>query len=162
TQVEIVEENFEKVEIISFFKEFKNVFSSYKYSLDIKTSEDNIYLSVNKDKFNQVLFNLIDNAKTFSPANSTILIMIKIKNEICSIDIVDQGSGINFDYNEKIFDRFYTDREIDRNSHSGLGLSISRKIIESFGGNLKLVKNTHSGFDGACFNIELPLKDLKN
>ena len=162
TQVEIVEEKFEKIELINFFKEFKNAFPSYKYSLNIKTTENKIYVNMNKDKFNQVLFNLIDNAKTFSPVNSTILIMIKIKKETCSIDIVDQGSGINFDYKEKIFERFYTDREIDRKSHSGLGLSISRKIIESFGGNIKLVKNMHSSFDGACFNIELPLKDLKN
>jgi K+-sensing histidine kinase KdpD len=88
--------------------------------------------------------------------------VIKTKNKICSINIIDQGSGINPDYKEKIFERFYTDREMDRNSHSGLGLSISRKIIESFGGNIKLVEKTHSGFDGACFNIELPLKDLKN
>ena len=162
TQVEIVEEKFEKIEIISFFKEFKNVFPSYKYSLDIKTTENKIYINMNKDKFNQVLYNLIDNAKTFSPVNSTILIMIKIKKKICSIDIVDQGSGINFEYKDKIFERFYTDREIERESHSGLGLSISRKIIQSFGGNIKLVKNMHIGFDGACFNIELPLKDLKN
>ena len=162
TQVEIIEEKFEKIELISFFKEFKNAFSSYKYSLDIRINENKIYINMNKDKFNQVLFNLIDNAKTFSPVNSIILIVIKTKNKICSINIIDQGSGINPDYKEKIFERFYTDREMDRNSHSGLGLSISRKIIESFGGNIKLVKKTHSGFDGACFNIELPLKDLKN
>jgi signal transduction histidine kinase len=62
-------------------------------------------------------------------------------------------------YKYKIFERFYTDREENRKSHSGLGLSISKNIIESFGGKINLIKSTHLGFEGACFEIKLPLID---
>ena len=83
--------------------------------------------------------------------------MLDKKN--AQIKIYDQGSGIDFAYKNKIFERFYTDRKGDRKSHSGLGLSISKSIIESFGGKINLKKNTYEDFEGACFEIKLPLKE---
>ena len=69
------------------------------------------------------------------------------------------GPGIDLSYKDKIFERFYTDRIHDGRSHSGLGLSISKNIIESFGGSINLIKSSHSGFNGACFEIKLPLQE---
>ena len=58
TQVEISEEKFEKIELLTFFNDFKNLLISYKYSLIIKTTEKKLILKMNKNKFIQVLFNL--------------------------------------------------------------------------------------------------------
>ena len=79
--------------------------------------------------------------------------------QYCVFNYIDQGPGISLDYKDKIFERFYTDRKDDRKSHSGLGLSISKSVIESFGGTINLKKNTYKGFEGACFEIKLPLKE---
>ena len=108
----------------------------------------------------QVFVNLIENSISFSPKKSKILIELqKIDKDKISIKIFDQGKGIHLNDSEKIFERFYTDRKDDRKSHSGLGLSISKSIIESFGGTINLKKNSHEDFEGACFEIKLPLKE---
>ena len=160
TGVEISEEVLEKVELISLLNDFKNSLSNKNFSLQINTKEKEIFLRINKNKFLQVMHNILDNSSTYTPLNSSILIFVKLKDEICVIHFVDQGPGISLEYKNKIFQRFYTDRLKDRNTHSGLGLSISRKIIESLGGSICLIKSPHSGFEGACLEIKLPLKDL--
>ena len=161
TQVEISEEAFETIELISFLNKFKNSISYNNYFLEVKSDENEIYIEINKNKFIQVLNNLIDNAASFNNLKSKILIFVKLEKNICVLHFVDQGPGISLAYKEKIFERFYTDRQKNRNSHSGLGLSISKKIIESFGGTISLIKSSHLSFQGACFEIKLPLKDIK-
>ena len=160
TGVEISEEVFEKVELISLLNNFKNSLSNKNFSLQINTKEKEIFLRINKNKFLQVMHNILDNSSTYTPLNSSILLFVKLKDEICVIHFVDQGPGINLEYKNKIFQRFYTDRLKDKNTHSGLGLSISKKIIESLGGSICLIKSPHLGFEGACLEIKLPLKDL--
>ena len=160
TGVEISEEVLEKVELISLLNNFKNSLSNKNFSLQINTKEKEIFLRINKNKFLQVMHNILDNSSTYTPLNSSILLFVKLKDEICVIHFVDQGPGINLEYKDKIFQRFYTDRLKDKNTHSGLGLSISKKIIESLGGSICLIKSPHLGFEGACLEIKLPLKDL--
>jgi two-component system sensor histidine kinase ChvG len=160
TGVEISEEVLEKVELISLLNNFKNSLSNKNFSLQINTKEKEIFLRINKNKFLQVMHNILDNSSTYTPLNSSILLFVKLKDKICVIHFVDQGPGVNLEYKDKIFQRFYTDRLKDKNTHSGLGLSISKKIIESLGGSICLIKSPHLGFEGACLEIKLPLKDL--
>ena len=120
--------------------------------------EKKIFLTINKNKFLQVLYNLLDNASNFISINSNILIYVVVDGNYCKIHLADQGTGIPIEHKDKIFERFYTDRNKDKNSHSGLGLSISRKIIDSFNGTINLIKSEHIEYQGACFEIKLPLK----
>ena len=159
TRVEIHEEAFEDVELISFFNDFKKSLPTSNFLIEISTIEKEIFVKINKNKFIQVIHNLLDNALTYLTKLSKILIFVKIADKKCVINFVDQGPGIPMNYKDKIFERFYTDRDLKRKSHSGLGLSISKKIIESFDGDINLIKNTHIGFEGACFEIKLPLKE---
>lgn len=160
TGVEISEQIFEEVELLDLIDNFKKNLSYDNFQLEIHSNEKKIFLKINKNKFIQVIHNLLDNALTYIPINSKILIFVKVVNQQCIIHFADQGPGISLDYKDKIFDRFYTDREKNRKSHSGLGLSISKKIIESFGGDINLINSAHLGFEGACFEIKLPLKEL--
>ena len=101
---------------------------------------------------------MIDNSISASKENSIILIKTEeIDNNLVIIKFYDQGIGINLKDKNKIFERFYTDRQNNRNSHSGLGLSISKEIINSFKGSLELTKSDKIDFRGACFIIKLPL-----
>ena len=159
TEVEISEEVFEKIELINLLDELKNSFSNKNFSLIIQSNDKNIFLRINKNKFLQVLYNLFDNSSNYIEINSEILIFVETKGKQCIIHFADQGSGIDLIYKNKIFERFYTDRIYDGKSHSGLGLSISRNIIDSFGGSINLIKSVHFDFNGACFEIKLPLQD---
>ena len=159
TQVEISEATLEKVEIISFLNKFKDSLVNKEYDLKIESQQEEIYIEINKNKFLQVINNLIDNSLSYIKIKSKLLINITVEGQYCVFNYVDQGPGISLDYKDKIFERFYTDRKNDRKSHSGLGLSISKNVIESFGGTINLKKNTYKGFEGACFEIKLPLKE---
>ena len=159
TQFEISEEALEEVELVSLLNNFKETIKNKTYSLEIINENKALYLHINKNKFIQVIHNLLDNALAFIPKNSKILIFIKATEKNCIINFVDQGPGINMSYKDKIFERFYTDRLKNKKEHSGLGLSISKKIIEDLDGSIYLIKSSHLGFEGACFEIKLPLKD---
>ena len=161
TQVEIDEELFYNFDVIEFLNDFlepyftntKNIKINFEFEKKISM------INANKDKLAQVLSNLIDNSLSYSPQNSEILIEQKTTDKDVIISFFDQGSGINASLKNKIFERFYTDREVNQDKHSGLGLSIAKKIIESFSGSLKLNNVKSEKYFGACFSIILPLID---
>jgi two-component system, OmpR family, sensor histidine kinase ChvG len=88
-------------------------------------------------RLGQVVNNLIDNARSFSPTGGSVRVSCrKLKNEV-EVVIDDDGPGIRPDAIEKIFERFYTDRPQERfGQNSGLGLSISKQIVEAHDGRL--------------------------
>ena len=96
---------------------------------------------------------------TTTKVNSQIIIKQKTIDKNVIISFSDQGPGINASLKNKIFERFYTDREVNQDKYSGLGLSIAKKIIESFSGSLKLNDVKSEQYFGACFTIILPLID---
>jgi len=158
TQVEIDEEAFEKFNVIVFLSDFIKSLSHNNIEIDFRSNNVSAYIVANKNKLAQVFYNIFDNSFSYSPSKSKILINTILKDENIIFHIVDQGIGIPLDFREKIFDRFYTDRLKDKDKHTGLGLSISRKIIDSFKGNINLIENNYEIYQGACFEIKLPLK----
>ncbi len=129
----------------------------------LQTDNNKNLVLLNKNKFLQVIINLIDNSISIAKNNSNILITLNKKNEnFVVIKVYDQGKGIDLKEKNKIFERFYTDRLDDRDQHSGLGLSISYEIINSFNGSIELTESDKLDFRGACFLIELPLKSQNN
>ena len=88
-------------------------------------------------RLGQVIDNLIDNARSFSPAGGTVRVTCRrLKSEV-EIVVDDQGPGVPADVTEKIFERFYTHRPHQAfGQNSGLGLSISKHIVEAHGGSI--------------------------
>ena len=158
TQVEIDEEIFEKFDVIVIVEDFIKSLPHNNIKIDFKSNNAPAYIVANKNKLAQVFYNIIHNSFSYSPSKSKILINTIIQDENIIFHIVDQGIGVPLDFKEKIFDRFYTDRLKDKDKHTGLGLSISRKIIESFKGSINLIENHYEIYQGACFEIKLPLK----
>ena len=94
-------------------------------------------------RLGQVVSNLIDNARSFSPPGGSVRVTCRrLKNEV-EIVVDDDGPGIRPDALEKIFERFYTDRpEQGFGQNSGLGLSISKQIVEAHGGSIRAENRT--------------------
>jgi two-component system sensor histidine kinase ChvG len=115
-------------------------------------------------RLGQVVDNLIENARSFSPAGGTVCVTCRRLKSDVEIFVDDDGPGVRPDAFEKIFERFYTDRPHQGfGQNSGLGLSISKQIVEAHGGKL-WVENRMGppGADGeptvlgAHFAVRLP------
>jgi two-component system sensor histidine kinase ChvG len=94
-------------------------------------------------RLSQVVNNLIDNARSFSPPDGAVRVACRRAGAIIAITVDDDGPGIRPDAIEKIFERFYTDRpQQSFGQNSGLGLSISKQIVEAHGGRLTAQNRT--------------------
>ena len=160
-KAEIETESFEYININEFLIYVANSYNENKKNIkiEIETNDQKLYVAANKDKLSQVFYNLIDNSISILSKNQNVFIQSRsLDQKNIEIKVYDQGKGIPLKDAEKIFYRFYTDRDADKGDHSGLGLSISREIVNSFGGVIKLVKSDRRLYPGACFIINLPLK----
>ena len=101
--------------------------------------------------FVNIVSNAIDAVRQNPPESRNISILIKETEEKSIIDVVDNGPGIPLDLCTKIFDPFYTTKEVGQGL--GLGLSISYNIINGFGGTIG-VSAVEGG--GTCFSVSLP------
>jgi two-component system sensor histidine kinase ChvG len=115
-------------------------------------------------RLGQVFVNLIENARSFSPADKPVRLKLSRVAGDVLITIEDDGPGIPPHALERIFERFYTDRpESGFGQNSGLGLSISRQIVEAHRGTIRAENRYASeqseGEDkrlGARFIVRLP------
>jgi two-component system, OmpR family, sensor histidine kinase ChvG len=88
-------------------------------------------------RLGQVVDNLIENARSFSPPGGTVSVTCRRQKNNVEIIVDDDGPGVRPDVFEKIFERFYTDRPHQGfGQNSGLGLSISKQIIDAHGGSI--------------------------
>jgi two-component system sensor histidine kinase ChvG len=91
----------------------------------------------NDSRLGQVIDNLVENARSFSPHGAKVRIVCRRLGAETEIAVEDEGPGIRPDALTRIFERFYTDRpEQGFGQNSGLGLSISRQIVEAHGGRI--------------------------
>ena len=106
--------------------------------------------------FEQVLFNLLDNAAKYSPAGSKIRVRGWRDRESVSLEIADEGDGIPAGELEHIFDKFYRVQKGDQvRAGTGLGLAISRGFVEAMDGTI--VASNRGDRSGAVFTIRLPI-----
>jgi len=115
-------------------------------------------------RLGQVIVNLIDNARSFSPPDQPVRVMLSRVGDEVLVTVEDGGPGIEPHALERIFERFYTDRPNEGfGQNSGLGLSISRQIVEAHRGTIRAENRLGpAGADGvqprlgARFTVSLP------
>lgn len=108
------------------------------------------------DRLTRVFENLLANAVSFSPADGTVTLTLRIEDEQAVITIADEGPGIPDEHLERIFSRFFSYRpdHPDDGGNSGLGLSIVRAVVEAYHGTV--TAGARSG-GGAKMTVRLPL-----
>ncbi len=113
-------------------------------------------LFVDKDRFVQVLYNLLDNACKYTPPGSPISIEAGWTAAEMTIGVADRGPGVRASERENIFTRFYRagGRENASVRSIGLGLAICRGIVEAHGGRIWVEDNAESG---SVFRFSIPL-----
>jgi two-component system sensor histidine kinase KdpD len=131
-----------------------NVLAGHEVEVDIAPALP--MLRLDAVLFEQVLFNLLDNAAKYSPATSKIGVRATRDGELVEIEVVDEGPGIPPADFERIFDKFYRVHAQDRRrAGTGLGLAICRGFVEALGG--WIVARNRRDRSGAVLTIRMPV-----
>lgn len=121
-------------------------------TLDLKYKKD---ISIDVNKFQQLLIILLDNALKYTETGDNIHISTFLKDGKCNIEVKDTGIGISDQGLKEVFNRFY--REDSARSRetggSGLGLSIADTIVKAHNGSIRA---SHNQPKGTIFTIKLP------
>ncbi|WP_108519045.1 sensor histidine kinase [Bradyrhizobium algeriense] len=111
--------------------------------------------------FEQVLFNLLDNAAKYAPPGTTISIRGARDQGRVMLQILDEGSGIPPEELESVFDKFYRAQKGDHvRPGTGLGLAISRGFVEAMHGTISAANRADRR--GAAITIRLPIPVTSN
>jgi two-component system sensor histidine kinase KdpD len=127
-----------------------------RHAVELELAPDLPMLELDAVLFEQVLFNLLDNAAKYAAPETTIRIQGWRSGDAVCLRVLDEGSGIPAADVERIFDKFYRAQKTDQvRAGTGLGLAISRGFVEAMHGTI--VAANRSDRTGAMFTIDLPV-----
>jgi two-component system sensor histidine kinase KdpD len=128
-----------------------------QHCVELELATDLPMIQLDAVLFEQVLFNVLDNAAKYAPVGTTIRIQSwRDMNSVC-LQILDEGEGIPQSDLESIFNMFYRAQKGDRvRAGTGLGLAISRGFVEAMQGTITAANRTDR--KGAAFTISLPVQ----
>lgn len=127
------------------------------HSVVLDLAADLPLLALDEVLFEQVLFNLLDNAAKYAPAGSAIILRAwqETREKIVNLQVIDEGPGIPVELTERIFDKFFRVHASDRTRvGTGLGLAICRGFVEAMGG--RITAGNRADGRGAVFSLRLP------
>ncbi|MCT2537425.1 ATP-binding protein [Aquibacillus koreensis] len=137
-------------------KKFQGMASDKKITLELDMSVKEERISIDPDRIEQVLTNLIDNAINHTNENGKVTIKVDSLTESIQIAIIDNGSGISQEDLPFVFERFYkADKSRKRKGRkgTGLGLEIAKNIVEAHKGSIDVQSKLN---EGTTFTFKLP------
>ena len=144
--------NFEKTDIIDYFNycihESTIELEKFNIKISLKSDLDGLkYVKIDRERLMRVILNIIDNARKYMDKNQgEIIILLRETNSSIIIEIRDNGSGIDENDVNRIFDRFYrADAARSEANGSGLGLAIAKQIVEGHSGTIWAVSHENQG-----------------
>src|SRR5882757_4099905 len=143
----------------SALRRASKILAGHKVSLELEAELP--MLQLDAVLFEQVLFNLLDNAAKYSPVDTVISIRSWRERNQVLLQVADEGEGIPAAELESIFDKFYRAQKGDHvRPGTGLGLAISRGFIEAMQG--RIFAANRSDRTGAVLTIQLPIPAAAN
>lgn len=126
----------------------------YSISMDI---EEDLYSSVDEQRFRQVINNFISNAINYSTNNKEIYVSVKKKDSNIRLEVQDYGQGISKEDLPMIWDRYYkVDKQHIRvQEGSGIGLSIVKEILDLHHAQYGVISEVDQG---STFWVELSIE----
>lgn len=129
-----------------------------RHRIEVTVAPDLPMLRLDPILFEQVLFNLLDNAAKYAPAGSRIDLRAERDGDVVAVEVIDEGPGIPPGDLDRIFDKFYRVQAQDRRrAGTGLGLAICRGFIEAQGG--RIAASNRRDRPGALLTIRLPVPE---
>jgi PAS domain S-box-containing protein len=135
-------------EILSFFR-IKAERDGLDVQLKLEAPQEPIYLAVDPDLFQEMLFNLAVNAAQAMPNGGVLRVRVWQEEGTVNLSVEDTGHGMSAETIERLFHPFYT----TKTKGTGLGLAIVKKIVEAHGGHVS-VQSEES--HGTTFRLSFP------
>jgi len=131
-------------------------------NLTLKCNNSPYFIYSNSKQLSVILDNILSNAIKYSPIDGSISITYSSSKTCVTINIIDQGPGIEPALSEKVFDAFYqsTPPENSQIKGSGLGLTIVKELLLRLNGDIKIIpaqKLSAANESGSCVTITLPI-----
>lgn len=121
-----------------------------RLSMDVPAAE----VTLDPDRFLQVLGNLVSNALKYSPATSPVEVQSVLANGQLQVSVTDAGAGIAEEHIERIFQRGYRASQNTKAEGLGLGLYIAKGIARAMGGDITVRSQVG---EGSTFTVTLPV-----
>ena len=145
------------LEIVSFTRKvmeyFEAVAKERNISYNIETDKNAVYLWVDADKYEKIIYNLLSNAFKYTPDGKSIKITIKENEDTVSISVIDEGVGITENKKKKLFVRFENNIETKGVSQlsTGIGLSLIKDFVDMHKAEITATSKLE---EGSCFKID--------
>lgn len=139
-----------KFELISFVNELVDGFSSMaeqkQLGLNFKSNSSELWVWLDIDKTEKILYNLLSNAIKYSPEGKSILVVVEESADRFCVEVQDQGIGISEQELDAIFERFYrTSNSQSMAGGHGIGLSMVKGLTTIQHGEIKVESNQGEG-----------------
>ena len=156
-----------KADIVRVVKDvvmnFKGHETNRNINLYLKVPADSVIVSIDVQKIEEILYNLISNAFKHTPDNHSITVSMNFiqpensdgKRQIC-ISVFNEGKEILGENKQRIFDRFY--KADDNVEGAGIGLSFAKSLVEMHDGTIEAETVSDRGM---TFHVYLPFTDIK-
>lgn len=135
--------------------QYKRSYHTIKQKVELISTLNSLYITVDESKFMQVIINLLSNALKFTQDEDKIKVIIEDKETTALIQVSDTGVGIPQELQPFIFDKFTKARRLGVHGEptTGLGLSIIKAIVEWHNGHIWFESAEGKG---TSFYIEIP------
>ena len=131
-------------------------FNAKGVALTVNLDDDPRVIAADRDRFGQVLGNLLENALRHTPAGGEVEVRVRNTRDSVRIAVIDSGEGIENEHLAHVFERFYrVDTARDRgHGGSGVGLAIVRALVVAHGGGVSV--DSYGAGSGTTFTVEVP------
>jgi len=138
-----------EIEFIDMIENTLGLFAANnkEIKLELRTEIEKLPLTIDKNKIERVLENLITNALKHSDENDRLIIDISKENSRVVVKVIDNGPGIPEKYWQQIFEKFgqVESRSGGEKYSTGLGLTFCKYAVEAHGGEIGVYNNTDAG-----------------
>ncbi|KAA4683483.1 response regulator, partial [Bacteroides ovatus] len=147
----------QRVDIVPFVRKvmdnFEAVAEEHRIDFLFQTEKEHLYLWVDADKLEKIVFNLLSNAFKYTPNGKMITMFIREDEKTVSIGVQDQGIGIAENKKKSLFVRFenLVDKNLFNQASTGIGLSLVKELVEMHKATISV--DSHLG-EGSCFKVD--------
>ncbi len=119
--------------------------------------EEKMTCAFNASFLQRALVNILGNAIQHNPPQTSITVHVQRRGELVTIQIEDNGNGMNPDTAKHLFERYYNGRHQSARKSSGLGMSIVKQLVEAHDGTIEVESEEGTG---TIITITLPYSNI--